>query len=138
MRTILICIVTGFFLAPPAHSQVQNFIGMHRDDIIRTMDETQKTLKLNTDVVNPLYNYLKYEDRINEITVLFFLSDKDHCTMIRKIYDYSNINDVLAELNKKYIADQPGTWHYMDKVKKFTVTLKEEEWFFTVTTKEAE
>jgi hypothetical protein len=134
MRTILIILVAAFVLDSSEICNAQNFIGMHKDLIIKTMNETQKNLKLNTDVVNPHYNYLKYEDKINEITVLFFLSDKDCCTLIRKIYDYSNINDAIAELNKKYTSEGSDTWYYMDKEKKYCVVLKEEEWFFTVTT----
>lgn len=134
MRTTLIIILTAFILYSSEICSAQNFIGMHKDEIIKAMNETQKNLKLNNDVVNPHYNYLKYEDKINEITVLFFLSEKDCCTMIRKIYDYSNINDVIAELKKKYTAGGPEKWYYVDKDKKYSVVLKEEEWFFTVTT----
>lgn len=117
------------------HVYSQNFIGMKKDDIISHMKDSQKNLKLNTSAVNPHYNYLKYEDRINEITVLFFLSEEDVCTLIRKMCDYSNINDVVSELDEKYKAEGKNKWYYTDKGKKYIVVLTEEDWFFTVTTR---
>ena len=77
MKTTAFVIYSILFLAVADHLQAQNYIGMHKDQIIETMKETEKQLKLNTSTVNPHYNYLKYEDKINEITVLFFLSEDD-------------------------------------------------------------
>ena len=116
----------------------QNFIGMHKDKIMQTMKETQKRLKLNTSTVNKHYNYLKYEDHISEITVFYFLSDEDKCIQVRKIYDYSNINDVVAELNELYKKDGYNKWYYKDKGRRYNVILKEDDWFFTVTVKKKE
>ena len=39
------------------------------DEII---DENYRSFKLNTAFVNNSFNYLKYEDKIREITILFF------------------------------------------------------------------
>ena len=114
----------------------QNYIGMHKDEIVKTMKESQSSLKLNTSTVNPHYNYLKYEDKINEITMLFFLDEDDKCKLIRKMCDYSNINDVTKELNKTYSPNGRDKWYYMDGDKRFNVILTEEDWFFTVTIKQ--
>ena len=117
------------------YSHAQNYIGMHKDQIIELMKETQQNCKLNTDAVNTHYNYLKFEDKISEITILYFLSDKDRCTLIRKMCDYSNINDVLEELNSTYKQTGKNTWEYKDEGKTYNVVLSEEDWFFTVTTR---
>lgn len=113
----------------------QNFIGMHKDEIMHVMKETQKNCKLNTSTVNPYYKYLKYEDKINEITILYFLSGDDKCTLVRKMCDYSNINDILSELNETYKSTGKNTWEYEDKGKTYSVILTEEDWFFTVATR---
>ncbi len=115
--------------------QSQHFIGMHKDKIIGEMKDSQKNFKLNTSTVNPYYNYLKYEDRINEITILYFLSDDDECTLVRKMYAYSNIIDVEKELNARYERVGKNKWEYRFLLQKFSVELSEEEWFFTVTIK---
>lgn len=117
------------------YSHAQNYIGMHKDQIIELMKENQQNCKLNTDVVNTHYNYLKFEDKISEITILYFLADNDKCTMIRKMCDYSNINDVLTELNSTYKSTGKNTWEYKDEGKTYSVILSEEDWFFTVTTR---
>ncbi len=110
-------------------------MGMHKDQIIQTMKETQNNCKLNTDAVNTHYKYLKYEDRISEITILYFLNEDDKCALIRKMCDYSNINDVLAELNTTYKSTGKDTWEYTDGGKTYNIILSEEDWFFTVTTR---
>jgi hypothetical protein len=113
----------------------QNFIGMHMDNIKEVMKKNSPMLKLNTNVVNHDYKYLKYEDKINEITVLFFLSEDDKCTMVRKMCDYANINDEIQMLNTKYKPAGKNTWLYEEGGKKYLVTLEEGEWYFTITTK---
>ena len=118
--------------------QAQNMIGLDKEEIMDEMNTRFKTFKLNTSTVNHTYKYLKYEDNINEITILFFLSDNDKCTLIRKMYDYSNINDVLKDLNGNYKSDGKNKWTYSDHGNHYVVDLSEGEWFFTVTVKPIE
>jgi hypothetical protein len=117
------------------NGHAQNYIGMNKEQIIEVMSETHKNFKRNTSVVNPYYKYLKYENKISEITILFFLSDDNMCTMVRQMCDYSNINDVLSELNQKYTSTAKNIWSYKDGGKTYEVNLVEEEWYFTITTK---
>lgn len=123
------------FLGLTVNLAAQNFIGMHKNSIHEVMKKNFPTLKLNTNVVNHDYKYLKYEDKINEITVLFFLSEDDKCTLVRRMCDYANINDELQSLNTKYKPAGKDTWIYEDGGKKYLVTLEEGEWYFTITTK---
>jgi hypothetical protein len=116
----------------------QNFIGLHKNEIATLMKETQKEFKLNTDVVNKKYNYLKYEDKINEQTLLYFLNKDDYCTYVRLISDYSNYNSAINELNYKYTRKNENTWTFIDEGKKYIVYLEKEEWFFTINTKKKE
>ena len=135
MRLLSMLLIAGIWLTTAKSGKTQHFIGMHKDEIIQTMKDSHKRLKLNTDVVNEHYNYLKFEDKINEITVLFFLSDKDTCTNIRESYSYSNLNDVLDRLNKDYKRAGENAWYYIHKGKKYNVVLKEKEWYFNVSIK---
>lgn len=128
-------ISVGFLLFIVSSVYSQNFIGMHKNEINGVMKKQFPTFKLNTNAVNTDYKYLKYEDKINEITTLFFLSDDDKCTMVRKMCEYSNINDELHVLNTKYLKAGKNTWTYSDAGKKYLVVLEEGEWFFTITTK---
>ncbi|MBN2612260.1 MAG: hypothetical protein JXB00_11935 [Bacteroidales bacterium] len=133
MANRVLCI--AFFLVAVIikSSTAQHYIGRHKDEIVKLMSLEFKNFKQNKDVVNNAYKYLKYEDRISEQTMLFFLSEDDHCTLVRWISDYANINDVTAMLDKKYTAEGKNIWAYDENGKKYTITLKKEEWFFTVT-----
>lgn len=113
----------------------QHFIGLHETEIKEVMKESHKKFRLNTSAVNPHYKYLKYEDKINEITMLFFLSEENRCTLVRKMCDYSNIIDVIEELNNNYKAIDKNSWEYVVRKKTYLVSLVEEEWYFTVTTR---
>lgn len=123
-----------------AHLQVkgQNYIGLHKNEIASLMKETQKEFILNTDVVNKKYNYLKYEDRINEQTLLYFLDKDDYCTYVRLISDYSNYNSIIDTLNSKYKRKSENTWIYISEGVKYIVSLEKQEWFFTIHTKKKE
>lgn len=113
-----------------------NYIGKDKTHIEQCIKENHKTLKLNTTNVNNSYYYLKFEDKINDITVLFFLSDDNKCTLVRLMSDYSNINDIVYELNSLYTKIDKNNWKYIDSGKEYLVSMEEGDWFFTVTVKE--
>ena len=84
---------------------------------------------------NTAYKYLKYEDRINEITALFFLDDEDNCKLVRIMYDYSNINDVTNFIKENMVEVGDNKYEYKPFNKPLTIDLSEDEWFFTLTVK---
>jgi hypothetical protein len=110
----------------------QNFIGMSKSAIPELLKTRYPQFKLDKGAVNHAYNYLKFVDKISEQTLLFFLSDKNVCTYVRWISDYSNLSDMTAMLNKNYRKSGANSWTYTDKGEDFTVTLVEGEWYFTV------
>lgn len=110
----------------------QNFIGVHKDTIIQLMSEKHRNFKLNKDVINRTYNYLKYEDNISEQTILFFLNKDNYCTLVRWMSDYSNINDMISKLNEEYTNAGKNFWTYTENGKSYVIRLEEGEWYFTV------
>ena len=110
----------------------QNYVDVHKDEIIKLMSQEHRNFKLNKNVINRNYNYLKYEDNISEQTILFFLSDDDYCTMVRWLSSYANIHDLLSMLNKEYNKTDKNQWTYIKNGKKYVIHLEEGEWFFTV------
>jgi hypothetical protein len=134
--TIYIISLIAFLLASRINGQ--NYIGLHKDEVISLMDATQSDFRLNKGVINNTYNYLKYEDKVNEKTLLFFLYEDDCCTYVRLMSDYANLRDVLDSLNSNFSRHMENEWTYMDQGETYTVSLKKEEWFFTVSTKKEE
>jgi hypothetical protein len=114
-------------------SHAQNYIGMNPTEIAGSLKTTWPQFKLDKNAVNHSYQYLKYVDKISEQTILFFLSDKNICTYVRWMCDYSNLNDMITMLNSKYKKSGVNTWSYIDKSEHYSVKLEEEEWYFTIT-----
>jgi len=110
----------------------QNFIGLHKNEIQGMLKKVNPQFKLDRGVINHTYNYLKFVDKVSEQTILFFLSDRDSCTYVRWMSDYSNLGDMTGMLNHKYRKDGPNKWSYTDKGSDYSVTLVEDEWYFTV------
>jgi hypothetical protein len=110
----------------------QNFIGLTSSEIAQQMKTENPQFRLDKNAVNHTYNYLKYVDKISEQTVLFFMSDMDKCTYVRWMSDYSNLNDMIGMLNSKYKKSGTNSWTFTDKGEDYSVSLVEEEWYFTV------
>jgi hypothetical protein len=71
------------------------------------------------------------------MTALFFIDETGTCKMVRWMSDYSNINDMLDNLNSNYKKLNKNTWYYDHKGARYLLNLEEGEWFFTITTKAA-
>lgn len=119
-------------IADTVKVSAQNYAGMHKDEIIRLMSEKHRNFKLDKNVINRKFTYLKYEDNISEQTILYFLSDKGYCTLVRWMSDYANINDMLGMLNKQYTKTGKNRWTYTRNGKEYVINLEEGEWFFSV------
>ena len=88
---------------------------------------------------NEHYRYLKFTDSKNDSrTILFFLSDRDRCTAIRFIYEKGAEDEVVADLNSKYIPSGNNKWYFQENRKRALIELGDEEWFITVTIKPEE
>ena len=112
-----------------------NYIDMNKTEIISSMNKLNPGFDLDEAAKNTTYKYLKFIDKFNEETWLFFLSDKDVCTRTKLMSDYSNEKNRTEELNKLYKKAGNNLWTYTDKGKVYSVELKKEEWFFTIVTK---
>jgi len=128
-------IAISFLLLLSGAIKSQNMIGYHSDDIKKIMRETQNEFRLNNDTKNEYYNYLKYENRFGTKTFLFFLSENDTCTYSKLMCDYSELKETLKMLNKKYQIVNENKWIEKKNNEKYTITLKKEQWYFTLITR---
>ncbi|HJZ40257.1 MAG TPA: hypothetical protein VJ203_07820 [Bacteroidales bacterium] len=110
----------------------QTYIGMNKDEIAVQMKSEYPEFKPDKGAVNHTFKYLKYVDKITEQTILFFLAENDVCTYVRRISDYSNLNDMIGTLNNSYKKVDKNNWTYTQKGQAYTVNLTEDEWYFTV------
>ncbi len=128
-------IAISFLLLLSGAIKSQNMIGYHSDDIKKIMRETQNEFRLNNDTKNEYYNYLKFENRFGTKTFLFFLSENDTCTYSKLMCDYSELKETLKMLNKKYQIVNENKWIEKKNNEKYTITLKKEQWYFTLITR---
>ena len=112
--------------------KAQNYIGLNSGEIAEQMKTSNPQFKLDKSAVNHTFKYLKYVDKISEQTALFFMSDDDLCTYVRWISDYSNLNDMIEMLNTKYKKEGVNSWSFAEKGVHYSVSLVEDEWYFTV------
>jgi hypothetical protein len=131
MRTLIF----ASLLAASVQAQPINFIGMSKQEIIKTMQKNNPSFDLDEGAVNATFNYIKFVDRYNEETYLFFLDNNNVCTHTKLMSDYSNLKLRTDELNKYYKKAGENKWVFVDKEKVFFVELKKEEWFFTIVVK---
>lgn len=110
----------------------QNYIGMHKDSIQKTLRKDFPDFRPDNSTTNSTYSYLKFVDRVNEQTVLFFLSKDNRCTRVRWVSDYSNLTDIRKMLDSKYTRMGDKTWYYKAGGKEYSITLDQEQWYFTV------
>lgn len=113
----------------------QHFIGMHSEAIKEIMDEDHSDFNEDNSFVNKSFNYLKFVDNLEQQTWLFFLDDNDYCKSSKLVCDYLLLDDKIAELNDTYKKNGNLAWSYQQNDKSFSVTLKKEEWFFSILTK---
>lgn len=111
----------------------QFIIGLHKDKIDDEIKSYYPSFSKDNTFVNHTYNYLKYNDRLNDQTLLVFLSDMNICTSTKLICDYSELNKVKKRL-KQYKQVGKNKWMYKTDSAVYFMQLNHEEWFFSLFT----
>lgn len=131
----LIFILISFIWMTTSQVKGQEIIGMHADSVKLLMKSNYKDFNLNTSSINKYYNYLKYEDRIRTKTFLVFLDEENRCKYYKEIYDYSLKKRVYEDLNNHFINIGDSLWKGATDEVFVTKKLKQNEWFFSITTR---
>lgn len=131
MRKIVLFIMLAG-LAAPVFSQ--HLIGLTKDEVGKEVKASYPNFFIDNTSVNHTYKYLKYIDRNNEQTLLVFLSENDICTSTKLMVDYMYLDGMKKDLNKKYKKAGTNKWTYTRGNTAYQITLKREEWFFSLFT----
>jgi hypothetical protein len=115
-----------------AQTQTLNYIGMTKTEIIKSMQKANPGFDLDEAAVNTTYNYIKFVDKYNEETYLFFMEENDVCSFTKLMSDYSNLKIRTDELNKNYKNAGEGKWIYVENGVVYVIELKKDEWFFSI------
>ena len=114
--------------------KAQNYVGYSAEEIKEKMKETFPDYSPEK-VINKTYNYLKYTDSMDERTNLFFLSDDNVCTFVKMMSNYSYLDAFQKALDKRYQKVEDDKWEYKKGDELYSITMKKEEWYFTLITK---
>ncbi|MBI5010158.1 MAG: hypothetical protein HZB98_11050 [Bacteroidia bacterium] len=87
----------------------------------------------NEKVNNTSFSYIKYSDKFDTQTILFFLSPDSVCKSIRMVCNKSIRSEKIQELESMYSRSGENTWTDRHPGKNFTVKLVDDEWSFSVT-----
>lgn len=121
------------FAAKNLLAQETSFIGLSKNEVQTLMKKEFRSYSIDKSVVRQNYNYLKYVNGIHTVTWIFYFTKDDICRSAKKICDYVLYDEMLDELDKKYLTVSQNQWEYQDPANNtFVITMKEEEWYFTL------
>jgi hypothetical protein len=109
----------------------QNLIGYKSREIQTFMKENRQDMNSET-VANSSFNYLRYSDNNDNVTLIFFLNNDSICSNIKMICDKSIKAEKLKEFNSLYKPNGANKWIDIRDGKNFTIEIREEKWSFDV------
>lgn len=129
MKTLIVL----FFICFSLNISAQNLIGYHEREIRQYMKDKQKEMIYQNFTNNSTFKYLKYADKDESRTLLFFLNADSICKSERFVCDKSLKTQMIKELDTSYSKKENNVWTEMKNGKKYIIELKDEEFSFTIT-----
>ncbi len=127
-----ICSFLAVFLLTIFTSHSQNLIGYKAVDIKKYMSLNRSDME-NEKVNNTSFSYIKYSDKYDTQTILFFLSPDSVCKSIRNICNRSIRSKKIKELDSLYSRSGENIWTDKKPGKNYRVKLVDDDWSFSVT-----
>ena len=136
MRNLLTSLALLLFAC--AILPAQNLIGYKANEIRDYMKQNHKDFGNQSMVYNNTFKYLKFTDRKETQTLLFFLTTDSVCKSVRLVCDKSMKENKVRELDSVYKKTSENNWTEMRNGKKYLIELKDEEWSFSVTIRQSD
>jgi hypothetical protein len=130
---ILKATVCLFFLISSSNLFSQNLIGLRETEIRQYMKEKMKNMSFQNFTYNNTFKYLKYADRQETQTILFFLTTDSICKSVRLVCDKEIKAEKVKEFNSLYTKNGQNSWLEIKGGKRYIIELKEEEYTFNIT-----
>jgi hypothetical protein len=127
-----ICSVLAVFFLAIFTSNSQNLIGYKAIDIKKYMSMNRSDMEYEK-VNNDSFSYLKYSDKSDTQTILFFLTPDSVCKSIRSVCNKTIRSQKIKELDSVYSRSGENTWTDKKPGKSYRVKLIDDEWSFSVT-----
>jgi hypothetical protein len=133
MKTIIVSSI--LLLSISINVNAQNLIGYSENDIRQYMAENQKDMSFQNFINNSTFKYLKYADKDESQTLLFFLNEQSVCKSMRLVCDKSLKAEKIKEYDSHYKKTGDNQWTETKNGKSYLIEMKDEDWSFNVTIK---
>ena len=110
----------------------QNLIGYKADDIRNYMSGSRSDMYIEK-VNNKSFRYLKYSDKYDTQTMLFFLNPDSICQNIRIICNNSIRDIKIGELDSSFLKSGKKWWIDSRSGKNYYIRIDDNEWSFSIT-----
>ena len=110
----------------------QNLIGYKADGIRKYMAENRSDMN-SEKVNNKSFRYLKYSDKSDTQTMLFFLNPDSVCQNIRIICNNTIRDSKIRELDSSFSKSGTNRWTDTRSGKSYYIRLDDDEWSFSIT-----
>lgn len=111
----------------------QAFIGMGREDVLKTMRIEKPDFRYDDNVKNEKFNYLKYISDSGLETWIIVFDNEERCKAVRATCASSMMTQKRKELDALYTKEGADKWSYSYRTGSISVELKNETWYFTIT-----
>lgn len=135
LRLVLVC-VAFFMLSNVANSQ--NYIDLHKDEIFRLARVELNGFSFTKEVQNKNRSFIKFENYLEEQTLIFMLNSEGYCTSVSQMYNVWLYESVKKGLNDMYGNSDSCIWIETNDSSKYEINLVKGEWFITVITRKTQ
>ena len=125
-------LISGLVMLVMIQGKSQAVIDLSKDEVKLVIKKEHRKLSPDRSIVKQQFNYLKFVNRSQTVTLIVYFSDNDIATSSKMVCDYAEYDFVLDDLNEKYKKAGKKKWEYEKDGIAYKVELKEEEWYFTV------
>lgn len=125
-------LIFGLAILAMVQGKSQELISLSKDEVKLVIKKEHKDLSPDKSVVKQQFNYLKFVNRSQTVTLIVFFSDNDIVTSTKMVCDYAEYDFILDDLNKKYKKAGKQKWQYESDDVTYSVEMKEKEWYFTI------
>jgi len=122
---LTILFMTGF------SSNGQNLVGYSAKDIRKYMSKNRSEMNIEN-VTNKTFSYLRYSDRYDTETILFFLRDDSVCYNMRIVCSKNIRSSKIKELDSVYSRTGENIWADRRSGKNYNISLVDDDWSFSI------
>jgi len=125
-------IIAVLILATGATVASQSLIGLPKEEVSRRVSMYHRDFRRDNLVVSQHFNYLKYVNGTRSRTWILYFTDEDNCHLSKLVCDYEEYDDVLDDLNSRYLKVDEFVWEHQQEQWVNRITLTKQEYYFTV------